>query len=199
MAGYEGKDIVPLNPTGGIGNLKHQIVDGPLCVVQSTAYTQDPRFILWKPPAQSSRNCMVPSSGGSGPKNEVTKDRFPKLLFFPLSPIPLFIPLWVAFPLPLLQTEHQTISHHARRSRNNTKLIHSFANSCSRGDEFMHRKARQYIRQSEGGSKMKQQAISTKRTKITSLRERVSNIRGFANNSEHVRSTRMLRRAQGGR
>ena len=66
MAGYEGMDIAPLIPTGGISHLKYQIADGALRVVQSTAYTQDPRFILWEPPAQSSRNRMVPSSGGSG-------------------------------------------------------------------------------------------------------------------------------------
>ena len=46
MAGYEGKNIVPLNPTGGIVNFTYQIADGALCVVQSTAYKQDPRFTL---------------------------------------------------------------------------------------------------------------------------------------------------------
>lgn len=50
MAGYEGKDV-PLNPTGGIGNLKHRITEGAPCTIQSNKYIQDPRFELWKPPA----------------------------------------------------------------------------------------------------------------------------------------------------
>ena len=58
MAGYEGKHKIPLNPTEGLGNLKHMITDGVLCIVQSNKYTQDPRVKVWQDPL----TCCAPES-----------------------------------------------------------------------------------------------------------------------------------------
>lgn len=77
MTGYEGKDM-PLNPTGGIGNLKHTIMDGEVCTVQSEESTRDPRYQLWKP-AQQGKSQMVPSFGGPKPKSVVASASTPTL------------------------------------------------------------------------------------------------------------------------
>ena len=44
----------------------------------------------------------------------------------------------------------------------------------------MHRKVGHYIHQSQGGSKIKQQAIPTKRTKVTSISDPIPNFRSHS-------------------